>query len=69
MAGLNPLSCAGHPFKAPTGDELAHAFLWRAASRLPPRGDIGICNRSSYEEVRIVALLWALPPPSSSRIR
>jgi PPK2 family polyphosphate:nucleotide phosphotransferase len=54
MAGLNPLGCAVHPFKAPTSDELAHDFLWRAASRLPRRGDIGIFNRSYYEEVLIV---------------
>ena len=54
MAGLNPLGCAVHPFKTPTADELAHDFLWRAAFRLPPRGDIGIFNRSYYEEVLIV---------------
>jgi len=54
MAGLNPQGCVVHPFKVPTADELDHDFLWRAALRLPPRGDIGIFNRSYYEEVLVV---------------
>ena len=54
MAGLNPQGCTVHPFKAPTADQLDHDFLWPAAMRLPPRGDIGIFNRSYYEEVLIV---------------
>jgi PPK2 family polyphosphate:nucleotide phosphotransferase len=54
MAGLNPQGCIVHPFKAPTSEELDHDFLWRAAKRLPPRGDIGIFNRSYYEEVLVV---------------
>jgi PPK2 family polyphosphate:nucleotide phosphotransferase len=54
MAGLNPQGCVVHPFKVPTADELDHDFLWRAAARLPPRGDIGIFNRSYYEEVLVV---------------
>jgi len=54
MSGLNPQGCTVHPFKTPTTEELDHDFLWRAAKRLPPRGDIGIFNRSHYEEVLIV---------------
>jgi PPK2 family polyphosphate:nucleotide phosphotransferase len=54
MAGLNPQGCVVHPFKVPTIEELDHDFLWRAAARLPPRGDIGIFNRSYYEEVLVV---------------
>jgi PPK2 family polyphosphate:nucleotide phosphotransferase len=54
MAGLNPLGVDVHPFKAPSADELDHDFLWRAAIRLPARGDIGIFNRSYYEEVLVV---------------
>jgi PPK2 family polyphosphate:nucleotide phosphotransferase len=53
-AGLNPLGCAVHAFKAPTGDELDHDFLWRHAVRAPRRGEIGIFNRSHYEEVLVV---------------
>ncbi len=54
MAGLNPQGCIVYPFKAPTAEELDHDYLWRAATRLPPRGDIGIFNRSYYEEVLVV---------------
>jgi len=54
MAGLNPLGVDVYPFKAPSPDELDHDFLWRAAMRLPARGDIGIFNRSYYEDVVVV---------------
>ena len=54
MGGLNPQGCEVHPFKAPTSRELDHDFLWRAAVRLPARGDINIFNRSYYEEVLVV---------------
>jgi PPK2 family polyphosphate:nucleotide phosphotransferase len=54
MAGVNPQGCVVHPFKQPTTEELDHDFLWRAAKRLPPRGYIGIFNRSHYEEVLVV---------------
>ncbi len=54
MSGLNPLGVDVHPFKAPSTEELDHDFLWRAAIRLPARGDIGIFNRSHYEEVIVV---------------
>jgi len=54
MDGINPQGCEVHPFKAPSADELDHDFLWRAAIRLPARGDINIFNRSYYEEVLVV---------------
>ena len=54
MDGINPQGCEVHPFKAPSADELDHDFLWRAALRLPARGDINIFNRSYYEEVLVV---------------
>ncbi len=54
MAGLNPQGCTVHPFKAPNSEELAHDFLWRVVERLPRRGDIGIFNRSHYEDVLAV---------------
>jgi PPK2 family polyphosphate:nucleotide phosphotransferase len=54
MAGLNPQGCVVHPFKVPTAEELDHDFLWRAVKRLPARGNIGIFNRSYYEEVLVV---------------
>ena len=54
MTGLNPQGVEVHPFKAPSEEELDHDFLWRVAKRLPPRGRIGIFNRSHYEEVLVV---------------
>jgi PPK2 family polyphosphate:nucleotide phosphotransferase len=53
MNGINPQGCEVHPFKAPSAEELDHDFLWRAAIRLPARGDINIFNRSYYEEVLV----------------
>jgi polyphosphate kinase 2 (PPK2 family) len=54
MSGVNPQGCEVHAFKAPSAEELAHDFLWRAAKVLPGRGHIGIFNRSYYEEVLVV---------------
>jgi PPK2 family polyphosphate:nucleotide phosphotransferase len=54
MAGVNPQGCEVHSFKQPSEDELAHPFLWPAASHVPRRGRIGIFNRSHYEEVLVV---------------
>jgi len=54
MTGLNPQGCLVHAFKAPSPSELEHDFLWRAAQYLPARGNIGIFNRSHYEEVLVV---------------
>jgi PPK2 family polyphosphate:nucleotide phosphotransferase len=43
-----------HSFKVPSSEELDHDFLWRYTRRLPGRGEIGIFNRSHYEEVLVV---------------
>ena len=54
MTGLNPQGVRVVSFKAPSTDELAHHFLWRTNRDLPRRGEIGIFNRSHYEEVLVV---------------
>ncbi len=54
MSGVNPQGVAVHSFKVPSAEELDHDFLWRYAQRLPARGEIGIFNRSHYEEVLVV---------------
>ena len=54
MSGLNPQSTHVHSFKQPSAEELNHDYLWRASGNLPERGQIGIFNRSYYEEVLIV---------------
>jgi PPK2 family polyphosphate:nucleotide phosphotransferase len=53
MSGVNPQGCSVHSFKAPSAEELRHDFLWRPTRALPPRGTIGIFNRSYYEEVLV----------------
>jgi len=53
MSGVDPQGCKVVAFKPPSNDELHHDFLWRAACDLPGRGQIGVYNRSYYEEVLI----------------
>ena len=54
MSGVNPEGCQVHSFKVPSETELQHDFLWRTTQQLPERGQIGIFNRSYYEEVLVV---------------
>ena len=54
MSGVNPQGVSVNGFKVPSSEELDHDYMWRYASRLPERGDIGIFNRSHYEEVLVV---------------
>ena len=54
MSGVNPQGCQVFSFKQPSAEELKHDFLWRTTCRLPERGQIGIFNRSYYEEVLIL---------------
>ncbi|HEY2050707.1 MAG TPA: PPK2 family polyphosphate kinase [Caulobacteraceae bacterium] len=54
MSGVNPQGCRVTSFKQPSAEELKHDFLWRAATAVPPRGTIGLFNRSHYEEVLVV---------------
>ena len=51
MSGLNPQGTQVTSFKAPSSEELDHDYLWRISKALPRRGEIGIFNRSHYEDV------------------
>jgi PPK2 family polyphosphate:nucleotide phosphotransferase len=51
MSGVNPQGVAVHGFKVPSAEELDHDYLSRYCKHLPARGEIGIFNRSHYEEV------------------
>lgn len=53
MTGVNPQGTKVVPFKKPSDGELDHDYLWRVAKELPPRGEIGIFNRSHYEDVLV----------------
>jgi PPK2 family polyphosphate:nucleotide phosphotransferase len=54
MSGVNPQGVYVWSFKAPSSEELHHGFLWRTMKCMPGRGQIGIFNRSYYEEVLVV---------------
>ncbi|WP_028802596.1 polyphosphate kinase 2 family protein [Streptomyces sp. 142MFCol3.1] len=54
MSGINPQGVRVAGFKVPSAEELDHDFLWRYTRELPRRGEIGIFNRSHYEEVLVV---------------
>jgi PPK2 family polyphosphate:nucleotide phosphotransferase len=54
MSGVNPQGCLVTPFKSPSKEDLDHDFLWRIQKHMPARGQIGIFNRSHYEEVLVV---------------
>lgn len=51
FSGINPQGCQVAAFKVPTLLEVRHDFLWRCQAQAPPRGMIGIFNRSHYEDV------------------
>jgi PPK2 family polyphosphate:nucleotide phosphotransferase len=53
MSGVNPQGCSVTAFKQPSLEELRHDFLWRCNRALPERGQIGIFNRSYYEDVLV----------------
>jgi PPK2 family polyphosphate:nucleotide phosphotransferase len=54
MSGVNPQGCEVSSFKAPSAEDLDHDYLWRCMKELPNRGNIGIFNRSYYEEMLVV---------------
>jgi PPK2 family polyphosphate:nucleotide phosphotransferase len=51
FSGINPQGCQVASFKVPTPIEQRHDFLWRCQAQTPPRGIMGIFNRSHYEDV------------------
>jgi PPK2 family polyphosphate:nucleotide phosphotransferase len=59
--GINPQGVRVTAFKAPTPEELAHDFLWRIHQHVPPKGYIGIFNRSHYEDVLVVRVNESMP--------
>ena len=61
--GLSPQGCHVASFRAPTATELAHDYLWRVHAQLPERGEIGIFNRSHYEDVVTVRMRNLAPEP------
>ncbi|QEG22724.1 polyphosphate kinase 2 family protein [Mariniblastus fucicola] len=61
MRGMNPTSCQVTSFKRPSEIELDHDFLWRCHKAVPRKGNIGIFNRSHYEDVLVVRVHSLVP--------
>jgi PPK2 family polyphosphate:nucleotide phosphotransferase len=61
MEAFNPQGCPVTSFKAPSAEELAHDYLWRVHQHLPRKGEIGIFNRSHYEDVLVVRVHGLVP--------
>ena len=61
FGGVNPQGCRVTSFKAPSEEELAHDFLWRIHRSTPRKGEIGIFNRSHYEDVLVVRVHDLVP--------
>ena len=61
MQGVDAQAAEVHPFKKPSSLELDHDFLWRIHQKVPARGNIGIFNRSHYEDVLVVRVHNLVP--------
>jgi PPK2 family polyphosphate:nucleotide phosphotransferase len=59
--GVNPQGTWVTSFKPPTAEELAHDFLWRVHRAVPHAGQIGIFNRSQYEDVLVARVRKLVP--------
>jgi PPK2 family polyphosphate:nucleotide phosphotransferase len=67
LTGVNPQGCRIVSFKEPTATELAHDYLRRVHMACPERGEIGIFNRSHYEDVVTARVRGLVPEEVWSR--
>jgi PPK2 family polyphosphate:nucleotide phosphotransferase len=61
VGAFNPQGCPVTAFKVPSPEELAHDYLWRVHRRVPGKGEIGVFNRSHYEDVLVVRVHEIVP--------
>jgi PPK2 family polyphosphate:nucleotide phosphotransferase len=61
LTGVNPQGCRIVSFREPSSTELAHDYLWRVHAVCPARGELGIFNRSHYEDVVAVRVRKLAP--------
>ena len=61
MSGLNPQGCQVTSFKVPSAEEAQHDYLWRIHRAVPSKGELGIFNRSHYEDVLVVRVHKLVP--------
>ncbi|MCE3263413.1 MAG: polyphosphate kinase [Pseudoduganella sp.] len=64
---INPMGLRATAFKAPTEIEAGHDFLWRVHREVPKAGEIGVFNRSHYEDVLITRVLGQVTPAECKR--
>jgi PPK2 family polyphosphate:nucleotide phosphotransferase len=62
FSGLNPAGVRVTGFKVPGGREVLHDYLWRVHQACPERGEIGVFNRSHYEDILAVRVRRLAPP-------
>jgi PPK2 family polyphosphate:nucleotide phosphotransferase len=68
FTGVNPQGVKVTSFKAPSDEERAYDFLWRIHRCAPRHGEIGIFNRSHYEDVLVVRVHgWITPQVCKAR--
>jgi len=63
----NPMGIRYTGFKKPTAEELSHHFLWRINKALPAAGQIGVFDRSHYEDVLVVRVHGLVPADEVER--
>src|SRR5712671_6511951 len=61
LDAVNPAGVETANFKTPSKEEMAHDFLWRIHKAVPKYGNIGVFNRSHYEDVLVVRVLKLQP--------
>jgi PPK2 family polyphosphate:nucleotide phosphotransferase len=62
FSDTTPLGMEVKAFKAPSTEELARDYLWRVHNAVPRRGNVGIFDRSHYEDVLVVRVRELVPP-------
>jgi PPK2 family polyphosphate:nucleotide phosphotransferase len=67
VGSMDPQGVHYTAFKAPTKTERQHPFLWRIRNALPSPGQVGVFDRSHYEDVLIARVHELVPPPVSGR--
>jgi len=70
FSGVNPMGVRVTSFKKPSENEADHDFLWRIHTATPARGEIGVFNRSHYEDVLITRVHgWISPETCEARCK
>lgn len=67
LNGLNPAGVDVNSFGVPSEEERAHDYLWRIHAHAPAKGQIGVFNRSHYEDVLVVRVKNLAPKSVWSR--